>query len=454
MVPGSSDPLEHVMQIRDARGLAVSGASAASVADFDLSMQSLECFAGDPLAPLEAAILRDPGFVMAHAAKAWLYLVGTEPSGLAPARAAWEAAHGLPADDRERGHLAAIGHLVQGRWHDAGRTLEDVSIAYPRDALALQMGQLIDYFTGDARMLRDRIARALPAWDAGMPDYHMILGMHAFGLEESGDYVAAEVAGRRGVELQPRNAWAQHAVAHVLEMQGRQADGIRWMTADPDAWAVDNAFAVHNWWHLALYHLDLGDIDAVLRLYDGPIYGARSQVALDMIDASALLWRLHLRGVEVGDRWQAVADAWAPHATAGNYAFNDVHAMMAFIGAGRGDLADTLMATQVEAIRGTGDNAAFTRDVGAPVTRALRAFAEGDARTAVRLLRRVRPIAHRFGGSHAQRDIIDLTLIEAAFRAREIPLAMALSAERAAAKPSSPLARAFVDRSEGLRAAA
>jgi len=69
-------------------------------------------------------------------------------------------------------------------------------------------------------------------------------------------------------------------------MQGRQRDGIAWMRADTDAWSRDSFFCVHNWWHLALYHLDLGEIDEVLSLFDGPIYGARSKVVLDMVDAS------------------------------------------------------------------------------------------------------------------------------------------------------------------------
>jgi hypothetical protein len=79
----------------------------------------------------------------------------------------------------------------------------------------------------------------------------------------------------------------------------------------------DNFFAVHNWWHLALYHLELGEIDEALRLFDGPIHGARSKVMLDMIDAAALLWRLLLRGVDVGERWQTVADCFEPSAGAG-----------------------------------------------------------------------------------------------------------------------------------------
>ena len=121
-----------------------------------------------------------------------------------------------------------------------------------------------------------------------------------------------EAAGREAVALERRDAWAQHAVAHVLEMQGRTTDGIAWMRADIPAWTEDNFFAVHNWWHLALYHLEIGEIEEVLRLFDGPIHGARSRVMIDMIDAAALLWRLHLRGVDVGERWQTVADGFAP----------------------------------------------------------------------------------------------------------------------------------------------
>ena len=120
-----------------------------------------------------------------------------------------------------------------------------------------------------------------------------------------------------------------------MEMQSRQQDGIAWMRANPDAWTRESFLQVHNWWHLALFHFDLGEIDEVLELYDGPIYGTPSTVALNMVDASAILWRLHLGGADVGDRWSALADNWAPMAGAGNYAFNDAHAMMAFVGAGR-----------------------------------------------------------------------------------------------------------------------
>ncbi len=436
----------------DTLGLTISGANPVAAARYDAAVKLLQCYRGDPVAEVDAALAEAPDFVMAHALKAWLHLLGTEPGGLPVAREALAAAEGLPATTREKGHLAAIRHLTEGRWHAASRVMEDVTIDSPRDALGLLAGHQIDFFTGHSRMLRDRIARALPHWSPSMPSYHSVLGMHAFGLEETGDYARAEAAGRRGIELEPTDGWSQHAVAHVLEMQNRTEDGIAWMRSH-DGWAGDSFFQVHNWWHLALYYLERGDIEAVLGLFDDQIYGAKSGVVMDMVDASALLWRLHLRGVDAGDRWQAVADNWTPIADAGLYAFNDLHAVMAFTAAGRRDAAQAVLAAQKEAMARKGDNAGFTADVGHPACKAIIAFGEDDYRQAVDLLRPIRSIAARFGGSHAQRDVIDLTLIEAALRAGDANLAAALAAERADCRHDSPLSQLFQRRAGQLLAA-
>jgi tetratricopeptide (TPR) repeat protein len=443
------------MNISDIRGHLLTGASERALPHYETAVRQLNLFVGDPVASVDAAIAESPDFVMAHALRAYLHLLGTEPAGIPVAYEAFERASRIAASEREAAHLTAISCLVNGRWQKASRVLEDIAIQHPHDLLALQAGHQVDFFRGDSRMLRDRIARALPAWSSDVPGYHAVLGMHAFGLEEMGQYAKAERSGREAVELEPRDSWAQHAVAHVLEMQGRQRDGINWMQGNTEGWSRDNFFAVHNWWHLALYHLDLGDVDTVLALFDGPIYGARSRVILDMVDASAMLWRLHLRGIDVGDRWEAVADAWEPVAEQSIYAFNDAHAMMAFVGAGRPAAAQRLLAAQREAMMAEhSDNASFTREVGHPVALAIQAFGEGRYGETARQLRAVRNIAHRFGGSHAQRDVLDLTLIEAALRSGQQPLAQALSAERAAVKPHSPLARLFLERASAMKQAA
>ena len=207
------------MSMFDASGHPVSGSNSQSLGLFEQAARELLCLVDDPVATVDRAIAASPTMTMAHVLKAWLNLLGTEPAGVAAAHASLDAAEKLAADERERAHITSARALANGRWHEAGLRLEDLSARFPRDTLALQVGHQVDFFRGDSRMLRDRIARALPAWDQSVPGWHAVLGMYAFGLEEMGDYAAAEAQGRRGVELEPRDSWAWHAVAHVHEMR-------------------------------------------------------------------------------------------------------------------------------------------------------------------------------------------------------------------------------------------
>jgi len=446
------------MHQRDSAGHQVTGATADGLAHFETAAHQFRCYIGDPVASVDAALAAAPHMAMAHVLKAYLHLLGTEPLALPVARDCLAAAADLAGTERERGHVAAVRLLTEGRWSAAGRVLEDVSVDYPLDALALQAGHSIDFFRGDSRMLRDRIARALPAWSTSIPGYHALRGMHAFGLEETGDYTQAERQGRKAVELERRDTWAWHAVAHTYEMRNEPREGLAWMSVDTDAWSQDSFLAVHNWWHRAVYHLELGEPDAALQLFDGPVFGKRSSVVLELIDASALLWRLMLRGVDVGDRYGAVADNWAPIAAAGTYAFNDMHAMIAFVGADRVKEQQAVLEAQRAVLDGeltvAADNLAFTREVGHPATRAIQAFGQGRYAECVELLRPIRHISHRFGGSHAQRDLLDQTLIEASRRAGFDALTIALVRERVALRPRSPLAALLDQRAQPLAKAA
>jgi len=435
---------------RDAQGNVMTGATAKAAELYDRAIAELQCYIDDPVATIDAATAEAPEFVMGHVLKAQLNLLGTEAQALPVARASLDKAAGLAATERERIHLAAIREVVNGEFFAGRERLEDVLIAHPRDALALQAAHIWDFLLGDARNLRDRIARVLHAWDDSVPGYHAVLGMYAFGLEESGDYARAEALGRRAVGMNPRDSWAQHAVAHVMEMQGRAEGGIRWMRGNVDGWSKDSFFAIHNWWHLALFHLDRGEIAEVLRLYDEPIRGKRSTMMLDLVDASALLWRLHLRGVDVGQRWSELADAWTPTAEDGHYVFNGCHAMMAFVAAGRFDLAETAVRSMIARIGKGGTNDMMTREVGLPVARALILFGQGDFRRAAALLRPLRATANRFGGSNAQRDLLDLTLAEAALRSGDHRLARALASERLESKPASPFGRLLAERAASI----
>ena len=415
--------------MKNSVGYEVGGADIRSLELLEQALHEFRCFIDNPIATADAALMVAPQLVMAHVFKAWLYLLSTEAAALPLAQQAIASANALPHNEREAMHLRALALLQARNWQAAGLALEDLNAIYPLDGLALQAGQQIDFFRGDGRMLRDRIARVLPHWSAAIPGWHAVLGMAAFGLEETGDYLRAEHLGRQAIECEPRDGWAQHAVAHVMEMQGRRAEGIDWMINN-SGWQRDNFLAVHNWWHVALYHLANGDTEQALGLYDGPIQGQPSGVVVELVDASALLWRIQLQGCNVGQRWIALAQRWAPHAGSGHYAFNDWHAAMAFANAGSQDLLDELLQAQNDAIRRDDDNAMFTREVGAMATQGFVAYAQQDWVRALDLLRPIRSHSHRFGGSHAQRDIIDLTLIDAASRAGQSALLSALKTER------------------------
>ena len=437
--------------ITDRQDNGCTGATAEAMEHYDRAIEQFNIYRGDPPAELDHAMAAAPDFVMAYLAKAHLMVFAAEPAATAEARRIVDHARTLPADAREASHLAALDHVLRGDWNAAALALDLHSMSWPRDMLALQSGHSMDFYRGNARDLRDRIARALPHWSSEVPGQSFVLGMYAFGLEETGDYDRAEAVGREAIDREPLDCWAHHAVAHVMEMQGRAQDGIGWMTTREPFWSGDDNFLkVHNWWHLALFHLDLGNGAEVLALYDGPIRGQRSGVALDLVDASALLWRLHLAGIDVGDRWGEVSLAWEQHADGRTYPFNDWHGMMAHLGAGRDDAVARLNAALAETAAGDTPMADWARTVGVPLVEGFAAFWRGDYEASAMRLHGARYMANRIGGSHAQRDIIDWTLIEAALRGGLTDLAESLAHERLSLKPHSPINRAFLGRAGTL----
>ncbi len=437
----------------DRQGNTLSGATADAVEPFDEAVLALNIYRGDPVALADCAIEIAPSFAMAHIFKAYLFAIAVEPEATAQARATVATARMLPLNDREKSHIAALDHLLANNWTDAALALDAHNMRHPHDLVGLQIGHLSDFFRANARNIRDRIARALPKWSADRPGYSIVLGMHAFGLEECGDYARAEAAGREAVAREPLDCWAHHAVAHVMEMQGRADEGIAWMRVREPHWSGDdNLFKIHNWWHKALFHLDLGQIKTVMDLYENRVRGDRSPLPVDLVDASALLWRVHLAGHDVGDRWVEVAECWRPHADGRLYPFNDWHAVMAYLGAGWGGEIDRLIDLYREDAPRRTRPRIWARTTGLPLIEGFVAFWRGDYSVAVERLYRARYIANSFGGSHAQRDIIDWTLTEAAIRGGMRQTAEALAHERLALKPHSPINRGFLNRAGQITA--
>jgi tetratricopeptide (TPR) repeat protein len=377
---------------------------------------------------------------MAHALTAYLYLMSTDPADLETAGQARDALVAAADAPRERAHAAAITAWSAGDWGGAARCLDDLLIEWPTDLLALMFGHQLDFFTGDAAELRDRPLRVLRALDPQHPHAPFVRGMAAFGLEEAGHYGEALDAGRAAVAANPDDVWAIHAVVHTFEMQGRIDEGIAFLRSDDTQWETGNLFTVHNWWHLALYELEAGRPERALAIYDAEVHHAGSLgVPIEMVDASALLWRLRLDDVDTGGRFGPLADAWAAKAAlAPWYAFNDLHAVMAFAGADR--LADAReLVGRLEAWLPTasGSNAAMTAEIGLPTCRAVIAFAEDRHDDVVAELLPTRRVLQHFGGSHAQRDVLQRTLLESALRSGRYRLAQALTAERLGVRETS-----------------
>jgi len=435
----------------DPRGAPTPAIRAESAAAFESALRQLQSYRGDPIATIDAAIAADPDFVMGHILRAEVCITMWERSVVPDVRRGLAQLERLApsATDRERVHIAAIRDWAAGHWDSMRARLDRILDEHPTDVLALQVGHVADFYHGDRDNLRGRVARVLPAWSRDLPGYGFVLGMLSFGLEECGDYGRAEDTGRRAIEAEPDDCWAQHAVTHVMEMQSRQAEGIAWMEARRAHWAQDdNGFAFHNWWHTALYHLDQGRVDRVIAIYDGSIRPAPTKVQLQMLDAAALLWRLHLQRADVGRRWTELADAYEETAENGFYAFNDMHAMMAFAATGRHAAAARLLSALEAAAIAPGTNAEMTRRVGLPIVRAIDAFGRERYGDAVAMLLPVRYQAHAFGGSHAQRDVVHRTLFEAAFRSGQHALARALSIERASLKPHCPFSWSLRQKAE------
>src|ERR1700733_433288 len=423
---------------RDQQGLALAGAPESASA-FDRAMADYYGLTGDPVGVLKSALARDPGFVLGGVAIAALFMIGgfrgDHPEGTGALRAAEAAIGG--ASQREQSHLAAAKAWARGAFSQAIMGWERILAEYPTDALALRLVQDAYFFLGRSAAIRDCAERVLPAWDRDNPLAGFVLGLYAFGLEETGDLTRAEDFGREALARNPRDAWATHALAHVMETAKRHEEGVAFLKSTRGDWAHAHFMAHHNGWHLALFLIEQGRFDEVLADYDRfTAPKLADDATLDRIDAASLLWRLELAGVDVGDRWAPVASKWMAHVDDHLLAFNDLHCAFAAARSPDPDHATRLSHSLDDYERlGLGDNRQVTAEVGRHLIDGALAFAGGDYAHAVEAILPARHDAVRIGGSHAQRDIVNLTLIAAAERSGQWRLARALLAERGRSAP-------------------
>lgn len=382
------------------RGIAVGTHSAVVTAMVHGFEEEVLNYGSDAAVVLEAAAL-DPDCATAQAYAAALHLFRTTREG--HGRAAPFIAAALRLGGRNARERQLVTAVAAWAADDLDASTEALAFAIAEDANDLFAVKLLQYL----RFARGDAGGMLAAID-GVIDHHRddarAHGMRAFALDQCGRHAAAEAAALLAIEIAP-DPWAHHALAHVMDSQGRHGEGRRWMRDHADAWEGCTSFLyTHNWWHAALFHLALGDADGALDLYHGRVWGVRKDYAQDQINAISLLARLELHGIDVGDRWQELADYVRPRCRDALDGFLDLHYVYALARAGaKTDVTALLGARRMAALRGAPhDRFALAAATG------LAAFASGRRGEAARRLDKVAPSLVLLGGSTVQRALFTL----------------------------------------------
>lgn len=402
----------------------------------------------------------DPHFTMGQVLNVGLTLIGSGDSVLKNAQLSGDldvldsiASRGrLPR--REQLHVDAVLAWSRGRMSRAASLWEDILIDNPTDMLALKFAHDTYFYLGCQRQMRDSVARILPRWKPSAPLYSYLHGMLAFGQCETNLFESARKSGEEALRLNRHDAWATHAMAHVYEMQADPDSGISFMSRTLADWEPCAMLACHNFWHWAVYHVEKGEVEAALDLFDGQVTKRLrdSGAMLDYVDAASLLYRLQLRNVpkeKLATRWPGVWDVAQGHHDDRILVFNQLHFLMAYLGIG--DDPETLLNLPPVRDLGTSEDGGWPADqqrimaeVGLPIMQAMVAHSQRRFDDAAEKLAAVRYDVLRIGGSNAQRDVFDLLLMDAAIRSeRHIRLAEALLAERSLLRPKSPMLKSL-----------
>lgn len=427
---------------KDPDGLEFTASSPESAEKFADFTSSYMGFRRETGAILKEITEVDPDMPMARCAKG--YLAKLFGSSNHSARANLISADlndhikSVNANEREQQHAAALGAWCAGDLEKTTQIWEDILLENPQDGLALRLAHFTHFYSGNGHKMRDSMARILPLWSEDHRDYGFLQGMYAFGLEESGQYEKAERYGRAAVERNPKDAWSVHSIAHVLEMTERHEEGIEWVHNLESDWSTVNNFRFHLYWHKCLYHLERGEFDLVMQIYDEQISSdIESDFYLDICNCSALLWRLEMFGVNVGDRWKALVEVSKRHLNDKDLIFVSLHYLMALIAGGDKVAADQMVEGMRQWATLDETQARICADVGLAVAAGLQHAREGRYAEAVAAIEPVRYKLNIVGGSTAQRDIFVMIMLDAAKASNDALVARALFAERLGEKVHS-----------------
>ncbi|MCK1492135.1 tetratricopeptide repeat protein [Bradyrhizobium sp. 180] len=383
-------------------------------------------------------LVLDPDFALAHAVNG-LMLLSLARADLVPAAVvcmdeAWRAQSNRGINTREGLFLQALEQWILDAPRKSATILERVLTEYPCDMLAIKLAHMLRFALGDQAQMLAILQRVVPAFGRHHPYSGYAQGCLAFALEERHLYTEAEHAGRLAVDLAPRDVWGRHAVAHVLEMTGRADEGMAWLS-DRGKWSHANNFSLHLTWHHALFKLEAGQFAEATALYDESMAGNCSDDYRDIASCASLLARLEYEGIDVGSRWDAIADRAERRAFDGRLVFADVHYVLALLGAGRVKSADELARRVVDdSFANSSDERRVAARCGGTVACGLLSFQDGDYIAAAKWLSAARSTMTDIGGSNAQRDLFEQVYIESLLRSGDEEQAATLLTHRLAAR--------------------
>lgn len=381
---------------------------------YERAVSSLASHRPDVATALDEATTQSPDFIAAHALRGFAYLtlgraevVPQAEGSLAAARLACEVHHDVTP--MEAALVSALAVAVEGRFLDAADRLECHLVAEPCDFLPLKLAHALRFMAGDAQGMLLATSSVVAKWNRHENGAGYVFGCHAFGLEEAGRYTEAQRFAEEALALAPDDAWGLHALSHIDEMNGRLTEGIARLESNRPVWTRCNNFKHHMAWHLALLHLEAGDVGRALRLYDTEIRPRPTDDYRDVANAASMLWRLRLFGIAVGDRWSELAEFARQRATDTTLMFASLHHMLSLAASGdQVGMARVIEVWEHHAATGIGDQAWVAAEVGLNMARAIAGQTQGL--DFARLARRL----PRLGGSFAQRDVFLQTLASAA----------------------------------------
>ncbi|MDH6169286.1 hypothetical protein M2282_004450 [Variovorax boronicumulans] len=317
------------------------------------------------------------------------------------------------ATPREQRYIAAIEAWADGDIAHAIALHAEQAREFPRDLVSVKLGQYHCFNTGDCPGML-RLALAVLPSAADMPYVH---GMAAFGYEQCHLMREAETSARRAIAMCRKEPWAHHALAHVMLTEGRLAEGLAFMESVSDTWTGLNSFMVtHNWWHVALFLIDLGRDAEALTVYDEHAWGVAKDYSQDQIGAVSLLARLELAGIDVGARWDDVAGYLLQRQADHVLPFLDLQYLYGLARAGRPEADALLRNIEAFAPDAPPSTRAAWQRVCVPAAQGLVAHARGDFAGAIDGLGVALPRMIEIGGSHAQRDLFEQVYLDALVR--------------------------------------